>query len=87
MISSFPDKFKEYYDIPSDSIDQYYRLLLAIDLYLNEKISVGKAAELSGLKFDEFLDELRRRNIRRLTGYTIEDLENEMTMLEKYTRE
>jgi len=36
-------------------LESHARLLLAIDLYMSGKISLGRAAELAGLSYDEFL--------------------------------
>ncbi|MFO7966315.1 MAG: UPF0175 family protein [Archaeoglobaceae archaeon] len=39
------------------------RLLIAIELYREGKISLGKAAEIANLNIREFLYELRKREI------------------------
>ena len=40
-------------------LESHARLLLAIDLYMSGKISLGRAAELAGLSYDEFWEALR----------------------------
>lgn len=40
------------------------RKFLAVDLYKKDKISIGKAAELAGLKITDFIDHLKRQGIR-----------------------
>jgi len=44
------------------------RLSLAIDLYISGKISLGKAAEIAGISYDDFINELRKRGIRLIVG-------------------
>ena len=44
------------------------RLSLAIDLYISGKVSLGKAAEIAGIPYDDFIDELRKRGIRLIVG-------------------
>lgn len=63
------------------------RLLIAIELYLDEKISIGKAAELSGIPFEEFIDELRKRKIKRLTGLkSVSEIEKEFQDLKSFSK-
>jgi predicted HTH domain antitoxin len=73
---SLPDEFLKYYKGSRDKLEKLNRIVLAIELYLENKVSIGKAAELSGLPFDKFHDELAKRKIKRrgeaLTAETIE---------------
>ena len=81
---SLPDEFLEYFDNSVDSLETENRVVLAIELMLQDKISISKAAELSNLTFEEFLDELKKRKIRRDPGYgSPEDMEKEMQSLRK----
>lgn len=78
MSIHFPKEFQKYFPENELQFEKLSKILLAIDLYLKEKVSLGKAAELSGLNFEDFINELKLRKIRRLTGYeSVEDLENE----------
>jgi len=39
--------------------------MIAIELYLEGKVSISKAAELSGLPFSEFHEELAKHKVKR----------------------
>ncbi len=58
------------------------RLIVAIDFFRNHKLSVGKAAELSGLSKELFKLELFRSN-SPLINYSANDLEKELEVLDK----
>lgn len=51
------------------------RIALAVNLYKDEKVSLGKAMELSGLNIEEFKEELRKKGIKRKTIDTETDSE------------
>ncbi len=57
------------------------KIEIAVKMYLDEKISLGKAAELAGISIWEMLDELKRRNIG--LKYKISDAELEVEKLLK----
>jgi predicted HTH domain antitoxin len=55
------------------------RVNVAIDLYLKEKISLAKAAELAGFTTIEFKDVLAERGIKRvIKGERIEDVDRKI---------
>jgi predicted HTH domain antitoxin len=57
----------------------------AIKEYLNEKISMGKAAEIAGISIWEILDELKKRNIT--LKYKISEAQCEIeNLLKKYEK-
>ena len=57
----------------------------AIKEYLNEKISMGKAAEIAGISIWEMLDELKKRNIT--LKYKISEAQREIeNLLKKYEK-
>ena len=57
----------------------------AIKEYLNEKISMGKAAEIAGISIWEMLDELKKRNIT--LKYKISEAQSEIeNLLKKYEK-
>lgn len=61
------------------------KIEIAVKMYIDEKISLGKAAELAGVSIWEMLDELKRRNIA--LKYKISDAELELNkILKKYER-
>ena len=56
-------------------------------LYKEGKISLGKAAELCGLYYDELLEELKKRKLPLLLGARkLEEARKEDVALEKYLR-
>ena len=76
---SLPDEFLKYFDDSPEKLQKINRIILAIDLYLEQKVSIGKAAELSGLPFDKFHEELSQRKIKRLGGpISVNEAENEL---------
>ena len=57
----------------------------AIKEYLNEKISMGKAAEIAGISIWEMLDELKKRDIT--LKYKISEAQSEIeNLLKKYEK-
>ena len=76
---SLPEEFLEYFKGSLDELQRVNRLVLAIELYLAGKVSIGRAAELSELLFDVFHEELSRRKILRRGGpSTVEEMEEEL---------
>ncbi len=57
------------------------KLLMALELYREGKISLGKAAELAGLSIEEFLYELRKRCIS--INYDLEELKEDLKTIEE----
>jgi|GEM_PF-6438537 len=74
--------FKSKEEFIAESIRTYLaarkdlRVALAVNLYKDEKISVGKAMELSGLNIEELKEELEKRGIKRITFDTEAASEN-----------
>ena len=57
----------------------------AIKEYLNEKISMGRAAKIAGISIWEMLDELKKRNIT--LKYKIAEAQSEIeNLLKKYEK-
>ena len=57
----------------------------AIKEYLNEKISMGKAANIAGISIWQMLDELKKRNIT--LKYKISEAQSEIeNLLKKYEK-
>jgi predicted HTH domain antitoxin len=85
-MASIPKTYKDFFNIPKAEVERYYKILLSIDLCLNEKVSLAKAAELCEMNVYEFIEELRSRKIKRITAYDkVEDLEAEKDIIEKYS--
>ena len=59
-----------------------YRIDIAVKLYTGDKISLGKAAELAGMSFDEMKDVLIQRGIKPKLGIkTISEALDEIDVL------
>jgi predicted HTH domain antitoxin len=59
------------------------KIEFAIKEYINDKISMGKAAELAGVSIWEMIDELKKRNVA--LKYKISEAQSEIEkMLKKY---
>ncbi|WP_420455792.1 UPF0175 family protein [Rubrivirga sp.] len=65
-------------DLPPTIDEARARLLLAIALFQEEEVSVGKAAEIAGLSYRDFLDALRERGIPAYIYDDDEDWAREM---------
>ncbi|MCD6189848.1 MAG: UPF0175 family protein [Thermococcus sp.] len=66
--------------IGTKNLDSEVRLLTAIELYREDKVSLGKAAEIAGLSTREFLYELRKRDIP--INYDLEELKRDIETIE-----
>ena len=61
-----------------------YRIDIAVKLYTDDKISLGKAAELAGMSFDEMKDVLVQRGIKPKLGIaTISEALDEIDVLKE----
>ncbi|OLS18872.1 MAG: hypothetical protein HeimC3_48100 [Candidatus Heimdallarchaeota archaeon LC_3] len=70
--------------LSKEELEKLNQLVLSIELYLDEKISIGKAAEVSGLSFDEFHDELIKRNIKRKGYVSSTEIDKEIQNIKKH---
>ena len=79
--------------IPSDivgiigehkNIEKESRLLIATELYREGEISAGKAAELAGLPFEDFVEELKYREIKIYSLLGLSEAKDEESMAEQY---
>jgi len=61
-------------------VEDEVRLLVAIELYREGRVSLGKAAEIAGLHVREFLYELHARGIS--LSYDLEELKEELRVAE-----
>ncbi len=66
-------------------LEDELRLLVALELYREGKVSLGKAAEIAGLSLREFLYELRIRRIP--LNYDLEELEEDLKVVNELLRE
>ena len=69
----------EHKDIEKES-----RMLIATELYREGEISVGKAAELADLPFEDFLVELKYRKMKIYSLLGISEAKDEENMAEQY---
>ncbi len=75
--------------VPSDvaalvrprKLEDELRLLVALELYREGRVSLGKAAEVAGLSLREFLYELRVRGIP--LNYDLEELEEDLKVVKE----
>jgi predicted HTH domain antitoxin len=69
-------------------LEKHSRLLLAVDLYIDGKVSVGRAAELAGVPYAEFLAVVKERGHKLRVGpQTREEAEKEYRAVkERLTR-
>ena len=68
-------------------LEDHARLLLAIDLYMSGKVSLGRAAELAGLSYDEFWEALRERGLRiRVGPKSLEEARAEYEAAKRFLR-
>ena len=68
-------------------LESHARLLLAIDLYMSGKISLGRAAELAGLSYDEFWEALRERGLKiRVGPKSLEEARAEYEAAKRFLR-
>jgi len=60
------------------------KLLIALELYREGKVSLGKAAEIAGLSVREFMYELRARRIP--LNYDVGELEYDLEIVDELAR-
>lgn len=74
-------------DLPPGVDEARARLLLAIGLFQEEEVSVGKAAEIAGLSYRAFLDALRECGIPAYIYDDDEDGRREIEAIQSAVRE
>lgn len=52
----------------AEGLEKHSRILLAVDLYIDGKVSLGKAAELAGIPYDEFAVAVKERGHKLRVG-------------------
>ena len=82
-------KIKLPYDIINiigahKSIEKESRIHIATELNREGEISSGKAAELAGLPFEDFISELKNRQMKIYSMLGISEVKEEENMAEKY---
>lgn len=61
------------------SLEDEVKLLIALELYREGRVSLGKAAEIAGLSIRDFMYELRARRIP--LSYDVEELEYDLEII------
>ena len=67
--------------VKDEEVPKLVRLYLAIELYRERKVSLGKAAEIAGVSKWEMMEILASKNIP--IHYDVEDLEKDIKTLEE----
>ena len=67
--------------VKDEEVPKLVRLYLAIELYRERKVSLGKAAEIAGVSKWEMMEILASKNIP--IQYDVEDLEKDIKTLEE----
>ena len=68
------------------SIEKESRILIATELYREGKISLGKAAELADMPFEDFITELNDRKMKIYSLLGISEAKEEEILAEKYLK-
>jgi len=79
------------YDIKSiigeqKSIEKESLILIATELYREGEISVGKAAELANMPFEDFIEQLKKRKMKIYSLLGISEAKEEESLAEKYLK-
>ena len=62
----------------AESLERHSRIVLAVELYIEGKVSLGRAAELAGVPYDEFYVFLKERGHKiRVGPKTIKEAERD----------
>jgi predicted HTH domain antitoxin len=60
------------------------RIEIACGLYAGRKVSMGRAAQIAGIPYIDFMDEVGRRGI--CLNYGMDDLQHDIETIEKLSR-
>ncbi len=79
---NLPESFLNMLKLKKEDLDQFIRHSLAVELYREGRISLGKAAEVAGVKTKwEMLMLLNERGVS--LDYTAEDAEKDLKNLQE----
>ena len=70
-------------ELPPNVEPAHARLVLALGLFQEEDVTIGQAAEIAGLSYRAFRDELRKRGIPVIV-YDDEAFEQDMAFLQAF---
>ncbi|MCE8423509.1 MAG: UPF0175 family protein [Candidatus Methanoperedens sp.] len=68
------------------SIEKESLILIATELYREGEISVGKAAELANMPFEDFFEQLKKRKMKIYSLLGISEAKEEESLAEKYLK-
>ena len=68
------------------SIEKESLILIATELYREGEISVGKAAELADMPFEDFIEQLKKRKMKIYSLLGISEAKEEESLAEKYLK-
>lgn len=68
------------------SIEKESLILIATELYREGEISVGKAAELADMPFEDFIEQLKKRKMKIYSMIGISEAKEEESLAEKYLK-
>jgi len=74
-----PKELKDIFNVVEDEIEKEALKSIAIEFYREEKISMGKAAEIAGVSKIEMMGILREKKVP--LQYSEEDLEEDLETL------
>ena len=80
IMVEIPDDLEVILKIDKKDIPKAVKLYLAIELYREGKISLGKASEIAGISKEEMMKVLSRKGIP--INYDIDDLKEDIKRLE-----
>ena len=80
IMVEIPDDLEVILKIDKKDIPKAVKLYLAIELYRERKISLGKASEIAGISKEEMMEVLSRKGIP--INYDIDDLKEDIKRLE-----
>ncbi len=79
VLVNFPEEIKNI--LKTKNVNKEIMILTAIELYRENKVSLGKASEIANISIKEFLYELRKRGVP--LNYDLEELKKDIEMVEK----
>ncbi len=68
------------------SIEKESLILIVTELYREGEISVGKAAELADMPFEDFIEQLKKRKMKIYSLLGISEAKEEESLAEKYLK-
>ena len=82
MISKvkIPKEFPLLCKIDDEDIPSYIQKLIALELFREKKVSLGKASQIAGLSVWEMMALLKEKKIP--LNYSVEDFEKDMNLIE-----